>query len=259
VTNCDVVQDLLPLYYDNVASKSSRKMVDEHIKTCQDCNEILEKLKDGSYRSYVNADKTEIGAFKVMKRKIFRKNLLIAGVSVIVTAVLVVLIFTVNYYANYSRNAAKEYDNRINLFFGAYGIMMNYLSDEKLLPQFATAELVEESVYGYLNENDLLALSDKLSNVYPYPISISRGHDRFDSQIPYADRDFIYVYFSANYRDRTGVDRRFNAVRIEGFVNNNTYPVIMYFRYHNNEWDLVNAELLEYDDYSSTHKMIGSR
>ena len=259
MTNCDVVQDLLPLYYDNVASEGSRKIVDEHIKICQDCSAVLEKLKDGNDRSYMNADTTEVGAFKVMKRKIRRKNLLIAGVSIIVTAVIVVLIFTVNYYANYSRNAAEEYDNRINLFFGAYGIMMNYLSDEKLLPQFETAELVEESVYGYLNIDDLLALSDKLNNVYPYPISISRGHDRLDSQIPYEDRDFVYVYFSANYRDRTGTDLRFNTVRVEGFVDNNTYPVIMYFRYNNNAWDLVKAELFEYDGYSSTYKMISSR
>ena len=35
--NCEMVQDLLPLYEDGVCSESSRAAVDEHLKTCESC------------------------------------------------------------------------------------------------------------------------------------------------------------------------------------------------------------------------------
>lgn len=37
----DIVQDLLPLYHDNVCSGRSRAAVEEHLKTCKDCRATL--------------------------------------------------------------------------------------------------------------------------------------------------------------------------------------------------------------------------
>ena len=34
--NCKIVQDLLPLYHDEVVSEESREIVDEHLETCED-------------------------------------------------------------------------------------------------------------------------------------------------------------------------------------------------------------------------------
>ncbi len=41
--SCDVIRDLLPLYYDNVCSKDSSKLIEEHIENCQECKVELEK------------------------------------------------------------------------------------------------------------------------------------------------------------------------------------------------------------------------
>ncbi len=41
--SCDVIRDLLPLYYDNVCSKDSCKLIEEHIDNCQECKAELEK------------------------------------------------------------------------------------------------------------------------------------------------------------------------------------------------------------------------
>ena len=35
--NCEMVQDLLPLYEDGVCSESSRAAVEEHLKNCESC------------------------------------------------------------------------------------------------------------------------------------------------------------------------------------------------------------------------------
>ena len=165
-------------------------------------------------------------------------------VSVAVFIVVVAAIYLTVTSANYSRNAAKKDDNRIFLFACAYEVLLDHLSDENLLPQFETAEIVEEPLYGfgYLSKEDLHTLAGVLSEKYPYPITVSKGHDRLNDPTPYYTRNYILVYFSANYNDRTGVDRGFNTVKIEGFINNNEHPVAMFFRYRNNEWNLVKAE-----------------
>lgn len=41
--SCDIIRDLLPLYYDNVCSKDSCKLIEEHIDNCQECKAELEK------------------------------------------------------------------------------------------------------------------------------------------------------------------------------------------------------------------------
>ena len=39
---CDVVQDLLPLYYDNACTSASKKMVEQHLMTCEKCKKTYE-------------------------------------------------------------------------------------------------------------------------------------------------------------------------------------------------------------------------
>lgn len=43
--SCDIVQDILPLYYDDVCSAESRKMIEEHIQGCEACSNMLRQLK----------------------------------------------------------------------------------------------------------------------------------------------------------------------------------------------------------------------
>ena len=44
--DCEVVQDLLPLYQDGACSDNSRKVVEEHLKDCSGCRDMAEKLKN---------------------------------------------------------------------------------------------------------------------------------------------------------------------------------------------------------------------
>ncbi|MCL2592990.1 MAG: zf-HC2 domain-containing protein [Defluviitaleaceae bacterium] len=45
---CDIIMDLLPLYYDGVCNESSKKMIEEHLKECKNCQEALEKMKNNT-------------------------------------------------------------------------------------------------------------------------------------------------------------------------------------------------------------------
>lgn len=43
---CKIVEDLLPLYQDEVCSEESRSLVQEHLKECENCKELLSKMGD---------------------------------------------------------------------------------------------------------------------------------------------------------------------------------------------------------------------
>ena len=39
---CDIVQDLLPLYYDHACSPASCELVRQHLADCADCEKIYQ-------------------------------------------------------------------------------------------------------------------------------------------------------------------------------------------------------------------------
>jgi hypothetical protein len=39
--NCDIIRDLLPLYHDGVCSAESRRAVEAHLETCENCRKTL--------------------------------------------------------------------------------------------------------------------------------------------------------------------------------------------------------------------------
>lgn len=41
---CEMVQDLLPLYHDNVCSEISKTLVGEHLNNCEDCTRVLKTI-----------------------------------------------------------------------------------------------------------------------------------------------------------------------------------------------------------------------
>ena len=39
--SCEIIKDLLPLYQDGICSDESRKLIEEHLQSCDECKEIL--------------------------------------------------------------------------------------------------------------------------------------------------------------------------------------------------------------------------
>ena len=70
-TNCKVIEDLLPLYIDEVCSDESKRLVEEHLEECDACSAKLNAQK-----AEITADKDKIeqnlkakDPFKKIKRK----------------------------------------------------------------------------------------------------------------------------------------------------------------------------------------------
>lgn len=71
--SCDVILDLLPLYKDGCCSVQSKKLVEEHLKECEDCTkkgqQYQESLLPESVQSEVDADIIRKGMKKINRWK----------------------------------------------------------------------------------------------------------------------------------------------------------------------------------------------
>jgi len=93
MTDCKIIQDLLPLYTDDICSKESRALVEEHLKSCEKCKIELDDMKSEVRVRFNN--ESEANVFKAMKKKLFKKNMIVALISVSVS--IAVLVGVYNY------------------------------------------------------------------------------------------------------------------------------------------------------------------
>lgn len=57
---CEMIQDLLPLYHDEVCSAASRDAVEEHLQECSECRQIAEKLKNHDVDKLLTQEKDSV-------------------------------------------------------------------------------------------------------------------------------------------------------------------------------------------------------
>lgn len=104
-TECEIVQDLLIGYVDDVLNVESKKIVEKHLSECTNCQKRLEDIKN-DIKDSDNSQKKEIDYLK----KIRRKNMI---KSIFMTIGIIVFIFLIIYIrkliiVNSFINKAKE-------------------------------------------------------------------------------------------------------------------------------------------------------
>ncbi len=75
---CEIVQDLLPIYVDGLTHEVTSKVVDEHLKTCEVCEEVYTLMKEPEEKSSVEEPKQ---LHKFLKR--IRNKGLVTGVMIV--------------------------------------------------------------------------------------------------------------------------------------------------------------------------------
>lgn len=81
--SCDVIKDLLPLYYDKACSEQSKKIVEEHLAECASCRSMMTKLQNNTYENCLHDEKNEI--IKNYTRSVKKKALFAGFIVVAVT------------------------------------------------------------------------------------------------------------------------------------------------------------------------------
>ena len=87
--SCNVVQDLLPLYAEDMASVDSKAIVQEHLKCCAGCKNALKKLQI----PLVDTTQLEAENLSAVSKTIRRQKRMVAGFAVLVTLTLLISMF----------------------------------------------------------------------------------------------------------------------------------------------------------------------
>ena len=99
--NCEIVRDLLPLYADGLCSEESRKAMEEHLKTCRECRELLAQVQETAKTAPVDAEAPAAEAtgegdvlrdisreWKRQKRRSWRRGILLGMALLLALALL---------------------------------------------------------------------------------------------------------------------------------------------------------------------------
>ena len=160
---CDIVKDLLFSYNDGVLSTTSKEFVENHLKTCEDCNNALKEIKqesDKKNKSNVQHEKDNIDFFKSVKKKMTKKNIII---SIGLFILLIIIIFNVFIFYNYNKVASsmiiylqdditeEQLENIKNkIIENSSNLELTYISKEKALEEAKDWE--DREIVNFLDE-----------------------------------------------------------------------------------------------------------
>ncbi|MGO1368693.1 MAG: zf-HC2 domain-containing protein [Senegalia sp. (in: firmicutes)] len=89
---CDVIEDLLPLVAEDLASEDTVKLVDEHIENCKKCRDEYEELRANGVGYEAKKD-IELIPLKKIKRKLKKRNIYIGILAALIVSLILFVTF----------------------------------------------------------------------------------------------------------------------------------------------------------------------
>ena len=106
MTKCSIIQDLFTAYISGTASEDTRALVEEHIEACEDCRNKLAEMQNRVAEQLRENDAANINVLKTMKKRIFRRNALVAAIA----SVVVLAVAFAGYWFVYHHDIPIEYE-----------------------------------------------------------------------------------------------------------------------------------------------------
>lgn len=182
-----VTKHMLPLYYDEVCSADSRKMIEEHLQECEKCSNIFQKLKtECVVDTKENAESIQSSVMGKMAHSWKRSLLRSFIIGIVITTIVLTAIFG-TYYALFIRQNSMVSPEQISI--SAYS-----LTDEQITFRL---ELLDGYCGGtiktYTDENRNLYISvlrtvikEELSDGETEIMNYGFNHEK---------KDYIAVYY----------------------------------------------------------------
>lgn len=98
---CEIVQDLLFGYNDKTLQNTSKEFVENHLKECNECKEILKQIQNDTEPE---EEIEKINYFKKVRSKINRKNIFLIIALVLLA---LVILFNIFVFVNYNNKASE--------------------------------------------------------------------------------------------------------------------------------------------------------
>lgn len=96
---CKMIQDLLPLYLDGVCSEESKEAVEQHLQECPDCRQFFSAMREAELPEpdapALDLERKKAASFQSVKKKIFRRQILVVIIVLAILTVLAVTAFSV--------------------------------------------------------------------------------------------------------------------------------------------------------------------
>ena len=173
-TECDIVQDLLLGYVDNTLNIESKKLVEKHLSTCENCRSRLEEIREDIKENQDN-QKKEIDYLKKIRRKSKIKSILIAFAIII----LIVLAFYINKFikinsimqnANKSLKSQNYYvETQQILYDGDVSVRNVYFKDGKykqISKIYSNDKVIQENaIYGQVGTDERIEIDETNKSV----------------------------------------------------------------------------------------------
>lgn len=94
---CDVIQDIIPLYHDNVCSEKSKQYVETHIKSCKKCADLLKSLNaEDSYEKKIKSETQNVLAHHAKQEKTLAMKIGMIIAALLLLPVIIVLLVTMS-------------------------------------------------------------------------------------------------------------------------------------------------------------------
>lgn len=141
--SCDIINDILPLYLDDVVSEDTKHMVEEHLSDCKDCAIKAERMKwDLEKEMKERTEEAEKQALLSAKKKLRNKRITITVISVIAASIVII---SAVFLLNFIRIPLKYDEDRFNVSFRyEYETMCMYLE--------YTGRMSGYNLIGYMDE-----------------------------------------------------------------------------------------------------------
>jgi len=91
---CTIIQDLLPLYVDDIVSNDTKELIEQHLKTCQTCQKEYQQMTETLYIPIEN----KVTLFEKINKKWQRKKIILIGGSILTTLLLCLAVFSYVFY-----------------------------------------------------------------------------------------------------------------------------------------------------------------
>lgn len=200
---CNMIQDLLPLYLDRVCSEESKKAIEEHLSECSVCKDFYAAMNKADKMEIdvhnTNRERQKAASFQAVKKKMFRKQILVAFAAVLV---LVAIAFTA---VSILKNTFQvvEYDDSIsvsmvdgNLIGRLQGSRITHVSSKRVTITLKGQE--ENYLFFYMSDtkwDELITNADVFSE---YTLYFSdKGADQINA---------VY-YFTGDYTNIESMSR----------------------------------------------------
>lgn len=159
--DCKIVQDLLPNYIENLTKEETSKYIEEHIKECEECKELLDKMRT-EIKS--NDEKRDLREVKYMKK--FKNKIRILKFIILLIVLLLILAF-------------------ILIIGRRFFIMKDISKKSQDINNFSNLHIIE---YYYYEGNLIIMEQYKLDDKVKYVIT-EKNNDEFVIQTQYGKRN----------------------------------------------------------------------